>query len=113
MNIAVIGLGSMGKRRIRLIKEMYSDYSIIGIDGREDRRIEAAEKFHINTFPSMEEIDQKIDCAFVCTSPLSHASIIKDCLERKWHVFTELNLVDTGYTQNMQTAKNNGCVLFL
>lgn len=113
MNIVVIGLGSMGKRRIRLVKEMYPDYSVIGIDGREDRRIEAAEKFNINTFPSMEEIDQKIDCAFVCTSPLSHASIIKDCLERKWHVFTELNLVDTGYTQNMQTAKNNGCVLFL
>lgn len=113
MNIVVIGLGSMGKRRIRLIKEMYSDYFVIGIDGREDRRIEATEKFYIDTFPSIENIDRKIDCAFVCTSPLSHASIIKDCLLRKWHIFTELNLIDTGYKENMRIAKENGCVLFL
>lgn len=113
MNIVVIGLGSMGKRRIRLIKEMYSDYFVIGIDGREDRRIEATEKFDIDTFPSIENIDRKIDCAFVCTSPLSHASIIKDCLMRKWHIFTELNLIDTGYKENMRVAKENGCVLFL
>ena len=38
MKIVVIGLGSMGKRRIRLIKEMYPDYTVVGIDGREDRR---------------------------------------------------------------------------
>ena len=41
MNIAVVGLGSMGKRRIRLIREMYPEYSIIGIDSREDRQEEA------------------------------------------------------------------------
>ncbi len=113
MNIAVIGLGSMGKRRIRLIREMYPDYFIIGVDGREDRRAEAEEKFNIDTFPSIQDIDLKIDCAFICTSPLSHASIIKDCLLRKWHIFTELNLIDTGYTENMQRAKENGCALFL
>ena len=28
MNIVVIGLGSMGKRRIRLIQEMYPDYEV-------------------------------------------------------------------------------------
>ena len=42
MNIVVIGLGSMGKRRIRLIKELYPEYSIVGIDGRKDRRDNAA-----------------------------------------------------------------------
>ena len=44
MNIVVIGLGSMGKRRIRLIKELYPEYSIVGIDGRKDRRDNAAEQ---------------------------------------------------------------------
>ena len=38
MNIMVIGLGSMGKRRIRLIHELYPEYLIYGIDEREDRR---------------------------------------------------------------------------
>lgn len=113
MNIVVIGLGSMGKRRIRLIKELYPEYSIVGIDGRKDRRDNAAEQFYINTFMSIEELNTTIDCAFICTSPLSHASIIKECLQRKWHVFTELNLIDAGYTENMQLAKENGCTLFL
>ena len=38
MKILVIGLGSMGKRRIRLIRDMYSTFEIFGVDGREDRR---------------------------------------------------------------------------
>ena len=41
MRIMVVGLGSMGKRRIRLIREMYPEYLILGADGRTDRRIEA------------------------------------------------------------------------
>ena len=38
MKVLVIGLGSMGKRRIRLIKDMYPEFEIYGVDGREDRR---------------------------------------------------------------------------
>lgn len=113
MNIAVIGLGSMGKRRIRLIKEMYPDSYIVGVDGREDRRKDAADQFGICAFSSVDEISSNIDCAFVCTSPLSHASIINSCLKRKWHVFTELNLVSEQYSENIRLAKEKGCVLFL
>ena len=78
MNIVVIGLGSMGKRRIRLIKEMYPEYTICGVDGREDRRKEATAMFDISCFSSVTDVEDNIDCAFVCTSPLSHASIITD-----------------------------------
>lgn len=113
MNIVVIGLGSMGKRRIRLIKDLYPDYVLTGIDEREDRRRETSEQFHIDTFAAMEDFSEKADCAFICTSPLSHAAIIKHCLKRKWHVFTELNLVNEGYLENILLAKDNGCVLFL
>lgn len=115
MNIAVIGLGSMGKRRIRLIREMYPDYRIWGIDGREDRRNEAQTRFDIIACDSLDEVEKKarIDCAFVCTSPLSHASIIHECLLKGWNVFTELNLVDTGYEENMKLAAERGVTLFL
>ena len=113
MNIVVIGLGSMGKRRIRLIKEMYPDYTIYGIDQREDRRMEAEKDLGIKTTASVDTVLEKVDCAFVCTSPLSHAAIISECLKRKWHVFTELNLVSDGYEDNMKLARVNGCKLFL
>lgn len=113
MNVVVIGLGSMGRRRIRLMKEMYPEYQIYGVDGREDRRIEASEKHGIKCFDAIENVDRNIDCAFVCTSPLSHASIIKECLNNKWHIFTELNLVDDGYEDNISLAAEKNCILFL
>ena len=55
MKILVLGLGSMGKRRIRLIRDMYSTFEIFGVDGREDRRNDAKEQFRINCFNSIEE----------------------------------------------------------
>ena len=113
MNIVVIGLGSMGKRRIRLIKELYPDFKIVGVDGREDRRLEAAEKFKIFTVASISNVSSEVDCAFICTSPLSHSDIITECLNNKWNVFTELNLVDDGYDKNLKMAEDNGLTLFL
>lgn len=113
MNIVVIGLGSMGKRRIRLIKEMYPDFNIFGVDGRNDRRDEASELFGITCLSDASAIKEKIDCAFISTSPLSHSQIIYDCLSKGWNVFTELNLVDDGYDENIRIANEKGCVLFL
>ena len=115
MNILVIGLGSMGKRRVRLVQEMFPNYVIYGVDGRKDRREEASRLHGIKCTDSIHKAarEYSIDAAFICTSPLSHNSIIKDCLLNNWNVFTELNLVEDGYKENMALAKKNGCVLFL
>lgn len=113
MNVAVIGLGSMGKRRIRLMKELYPEFNIIGIDGREDRRQETSEQFSIYCSDQLAKVEQNLDCVFVCTSPLSHSAIIRDALSRGLHVFTELNLVDDGYDENTKLAKDKNVTLFL
>lgn len=113
MNIAVVGLGSMGKRRIRLMKEIYPDFNIVGIDGREDRQQETREQFGIVCYDSLVKADSAIDCVFVCTSPLSHNAIIHDAISRGYHVFTELNLVSDGYDENIALAKENDLTLFL
>ena len=113
MNIAVIGLGSMGKRRIRLMKELYPEYIFVGIDGRDDRRQETSDLFGIACYKSFDEVSITIDCVFVSTSPLSHNTIIQDALERGCHVFTELNLITDGYEKNIAKAKEKGVTLFL
>ena len=113
MKVAVIGLGSMGKRRIRLIKELFPSYTIYGVDSREDRQKEAKELLGIDSFGNISDVPKDVTCAFVSTSPLSHAAIIKECLNNKWNVFTEINLVDDGYEENIELAKTNGCKLFL
>lgn len=50
MNIVIIGLGSMGKRRIRLIKKIDETINIIGVDGNIERCKEAASLYGINTY---------------------------------------------------------------
>ena len=115
MNILVIGLGSMGKRRISLIQELYPDFVVIGIDKRDDRLEDVSEQFKIPCFNSVEAAQKifPIDTVFVCTEPLSHNTIITKCLNNKWNVFTELNLVPDGYEKNMALAREKGCQLFL
>ena len=113
MVIAVVGLGSMGKRRIRLIKEMYPSYKLFGVDGREDRRLEVSNQFHIKCYEQLKDVNENVDCVFVCTSPLSHNAIISDALNRGCNVFTELNLVCDGYKENIEMAKRNKLHLFL
>lgn len=99
MRIIVIGLGSMGKRRIRLLKQYDNNISIVGIDAKDERIAEVSEQYNIECYKSLDEVIKKytIDGAFVCTSPLSHSEIIKILVKNGIHVFTEINLVSDGY----------------
>lgn len=114
MQAVVFGLGSMGKRRIRLLKE-YPDIIIYGVDNDSLRCKEAEELFHIKTLSDISKISivPQNDCAFICTSPLSHSVLIKECLEHELNVFTEINLVTDGYEENVSLAEAKGRVLFL
>ena len=114
MRIIVIGLGSMGKRRLRLLSER-NDVELFGIDSQESRREEVKDKFGIICFKSIAEAveAEDIEAAVISTSPLSHAAIIKECLTHNLHVFTEINLVQDGYEENMALAKEKNLVLFL
>lgn len=115
MNIIVFGLGSMGRRRIRLIKQYNDSYRIIGVDLNEERRSASELEFGIETRASLEDVIHvhNLDCAFICTSPLSHSKLINLCLKNNLHVFTELNLVTDGYSENIQLAKEKKRALFL
>ena len=114
MKIIVIGLGSMGKRRIRLLSE-HKDMILFGIDSSQERCQEVKEKFGIKCYNSISEVvsTEHPEAAVISTSPLSHATIIKECLQNGLHVFTEINLVSDGYEENMKLAKEKGLTLFL
>lgn len=122
MNILVIGLGSMGKRRIRLLKQYIEnevdaaeEWKLIGVDSNESRCAESTELYGMDTYTSIKvalDIEQ-VDCAVISTSPHTHAGIIKECLENKLHVFTEINLLADGYEENIALAQKENKVLFL
>lgn len=115
MNVVVIGLGSMGKRRVRLLRELYNDVRICGVDAQATRRAECEEKFGVMTYENLDACFKGFsgEVAFICTPPLSHAAIIRDCLLHGMHVFSEINLMANGYDENIALAKEKERVLFL
>lgn len=92
--VAIIGLGSMGQRRIRLLKENFS-YELVGFDYSEKRRKETYERFQINLVDNIEDLlkIKELKCVFSCVSPTSHIEIIKLVTKFSVPVFSELNLI--------------------
>lgn len=113
MKALIVGLGSMGKRRIRLLQGIDPSIEIMGVDMTAQRREEVETLGH-KTFTSIDAAAmENPDVAFVCTAPLSHHAIIKNLLQHKINTFTELNLVKDGYEELIETAKKDGTTLFL
>ena len=113
MKVLVIGYGSMGKRRIRLLKNLIGNVEIICVDSNSERlhQIDEADlKSHDNIAAA---INEKPDIAFVCTSPGNHAEIILMLVNAGINVFTELNLVDTNYDKIIKTAKEKNVTVFM
>lgn len=114
MKVLIVGLGSMGKRRARLLQAIDPAIQISGVDNTEFRRAEAA-SMGITAYASIREACEweSYQAALVCTAPLSHAVIIKQLLQQGISVFSELNLVQDGYQENIELAKQKGLTLFL
>lgn len=114
MKLLIVGLGSMGKRRARLVKGLVPDVSLLGVDLSAERRAQAQE-LGISAFDSITAAvaHARPDAALVCTAPLTHAGIIDSLLELGLPVFTELNLVSDGYDALIAKAKQRGLPLFL
>ncbi|MBI2627883.1 MAG: Gfo/Idh/MocA family oxidoreductase [Candidatus Niyogibacteria bacterium] len=94
-----IGLGSMGKRRIRnLIAN--GEKNIIGFDFSGERRKEAEEKYGIKTIEDLNEISvSDFDAVIISTPPNQHGDYIRFALQNKKHFFTEVATSDDGYKE--------------
>ena len=95
MNFLVIGLGSMGKRRVRnLIALGYKD-SVAGFDLRKDRRIEA-KKYGIAIFDDFEKAMSafKPDAFLISTPPNSHMYYAYIAEKNNIHCFIEASVID-------------------
>lgn len=114
MNIIVVGLGSMGTRRIRILRDRVPGAAVAGADSSAKRRVRAEETHGIPCFASLREAvaSRKFDAAFICTSPDTHCGLIREALRADLHVFTELNLIDRGYDALIELARRRDRRIF-
>lgn len=93
MKALVVGLGSMGGKRMRILKEM--GIETIGVDIRPARMEQAWRQFGVCTFPDFEvALAEKPDVMLVCTWPHDHMHYVKTALEHDIHVFSEDTCMD-------------------
>jgi predicted dehydrogenase len=95
MKVLVIGLGSMGKRRIRNLKSLGID-NIAGFDVRSDRLQEATLKYEIQPFSSFSEALDVFtpSIAVISVSPDSHTGYIESCIASGINCFIEASVTD-------------------
>lgn len=113
MKILIVGCGSMGRRRIRLISELVSEAKFICVDSN-PQRLKSIRRVGIEAYADLEDgIGQCPDVAFVCTSPGKHADIILRLISAGINVFTELNLTSDHYDRIIKEANEKGVSVFM
>ena len=110
MKFLVVGLGSMGKRRIRNLKQLQQD-DIIGFDTINDRCKEAYEKYKIKTYTDISEaLKEKPHAMIISTPPDLHMKYAKIAIQNKIHFFTEASVVQDEMEEVIQSLHKSEIV---
>lgn len=111
MKAVVIGLGSMGKRRVRCLQAL-GVQDIVGVDLRSDRREETASKYAIPTVSSLTEAwtSATPDVAIISLPPKLHVMAMRECIERSVPFFVEASVVDDGLAEVTAAVRAAGLV---
>jgi predicted dehydrogenase len=113
--ILIIGFGSMGKRRTRLIRELFPTEKIVVSDTSISALNEAKSLYDVEVSEDYLSIIKgfQIKFAFVCVSPPNHSKIILDLVELSVNTFSEINIINSAHKQIIEKSDKNKVKLFL
>lgn len=93
MKFLIVGLGSMGRRRIRNLKVLNAG-EVMGFEVQEQRRADVEKEYGIKTYPTLEEgLAQKPDALIISTPPNLHMQYALEAAKRGLHFFMEASVV--------------------
>ena len=106
----VVGLGSMGKRRIRCLQSL-GVAEIVGYDPREDRRTEAADRYKIDIISNVDAINfNDISVVVISTPPDFHTPYMEMAIRARKPFFIEASVLSKGLQQINVAAQEAGVV---
>ena len=111
MNFLVVGLGSMGKRRVRCLYSLGHE-NIVGFDMRDDRRKEVVEQHGIKTVEKVEDVDfDAIDAIIISTPPDKHLDYVRLAIEKNKPSFVEASVILEGLANVRIDAEEKGLLV--
>ena len=114
MKFLVIGLGSMGKRRVRNLQALGVEY-VAGFDVRKDRRLETKTKYVISVFDDIETAiaEANPDACAICTPPDLHMHYAFFAQARNIDCFIEASVVEKEEILRLDQLMRGGSTLAL
>ncbi len=108
MKFLIIGLGSMGKRRIRNLNALgYSSNQIYGFDVRNDRLAEVESTYKINLLKELDEEAWKIvNCVIISTPPDKHLPYLWEAAKHGLPMFVEASVILEGLDELQMYAED-------
>lgn len=109
MTFLTVGLGSMGKRRIRnLLHHKIKPSSIIGFDLSNERCREVEQAYKVQTFQNFKSAVKTFnpDVFIISTPPHLHAQYFLYAAKLKKHFFVEVATTDDGYKKLYHLLNN-------
>lgn len=109
MRFLIVGLGSMGKRRIRNLRAI-GILDVAGFDPREDRREEASQKYGIAVFDNYETAVSNFQptVLVISTPPALHMDYAIPAVAKGLHCFIEASVVEEDRILELDRITNDG-----
>lgn len=96
LKIGVLGAGHLGKIHIRLIKELTTDFELVGFyDPSDENARSAEEQYGVRRFDSMEQLIDAVDCVDIVTPTITHYECASLAIRKTKHVFVEKPVTET------------------
>jgi predicted dehydrogenase len=111
MRILVVGLGSMGRRRLRCLTHI-GGHELAGMEPSAERAAAVGEEFGIPTFGTLDEARTEFgpDATVISTPPDLHLPIALEAARHGVHFFTEASVVPENTRELQAVAEQNGIV---
>ena len=110
MKFLIVGLGSMGKRRIRNLQSLKAG-DIIGFDLRDDRRREAEEKYGLKTYGDFQKaMAEDPDAIIISAPPDKHTGYAILATRANKHFFTEASVILDGMDELIELCRGKNIV---
>ena len=96
IRIAIVGIGHLGSRHLKIYSEMRGQAEVIGIcDIEKERTLKLAGHYHVPFFADYRQLAGKINAVNICAPTILHHEIARFFLQNNAHVFVEKPITST------------------